>query len=120
MKDIDDISRYIDPLINKYIVVAFIMRDNDVRQRPFTYNFGTLLKYLNPRHVRHSNRLPKHTTVPTVPNSLVLYHTPIHFSLSRSSIYSVPSPSSLSRINIPPKAIRYYPLTQLLVHLALS
>ena len=38
MRDGDDVSRYIDPLINKYFVPAFIMRDticdNDIRQCP--------------------------------------------------------------------------------------
>ena len=31
MKDVDAISRYIDPLINKYLVVALLMRENYVR-----------------------------------------------------------------------------------------
>ena len=35
MKDVDAISRYIDPLINQYLVVSSIMRDNYVRHRPF-------------------------------------------------------------------------------------
>ena len=40
MKDVDAISCYIDPLINIYLVTAFIMRNNDVRQRIFDYNFN--------------------------------------------------------------------------------
>ena len=46
MKDVDAISRYTDPLINKYLVTVFIMRDNDVRQRLFAYNLDLFLKLL--------------------------------------------------------------------------
>ena len=39
MKDDDAISCDIGPLINKYVVTAFVMSENDVRKRPFSYNF---------------------------------------------------------------------------------
>ena len=39
MKDVDAIFRYIDPLINTQLVATFIMRDNDVREHPFSYTF---------------------------------------------------------------------------------
>ena len=81
------------------------MRDNDVRQHAFAYNLYILLNCLNPRHVRHADLLPEHTSVPTIPTLLVLYHTPVRFSLSYSSIYSVPIHSSLSRIIVPSKDI---------------
>ena len=39
MKDIDVVSRYIDPLINKKnFVTPFDIRDNDIRQHSSAYN----------------------------------------------------------------------------------
>ena len=55
------------------------MRENDVRQRPFAYNFDVFFNYSNSRHVRNVDLIPEHTTVPTVPIPLVLFHIPIHF-----------------------------------------
>ena len=40
MKNVDAISCYIDPLINIYLVTSSIMRNNDVRQCHFDYNFN--------------------------------------------------------------------------------
>ena len=76
MKDIHVVSRYIDPLINKYFFVAFIMRDNNVWQRPFVYSVGVFLNFPNLLHVKHINLLLEHTTVFTIPIPLVLYHIP--------------------------------------------
>ena len=45
MKDVD-VIRYTDPHIKKCLVTVFIMRANDVRQRPFAYNFDLFLKLL--------------------------------------------------------------------------
>ena len=58
MKDIDAVFHSIDPLINKYLVAAFIMSDNDVRNRPFSYNFDVFLNSSNPRHVKYVDLLP--------------------------------------------------------------
>ena len=76
MKDIDAVSRYIDSLIVKYFVAAFIMRGNDVLQRPFAYDFDVFLNCLNPLHVKNADHLPKYTTVPT---PLVFYYTVVRF-----------------------------------------
>ena len=76
MRDGDDVSRYIDPLINKYFVPAIIMCDticdNDIRQCPLAYNFDAFLNYSNFRYVKHVDLLPEHTNVLTVPN--FIYH----------------------------------------------
>ena len=106
-KYVDAISRYIDPLINKYLVAVFITRDNNIRQRSFAYNFDVFLHCLNPRHVRHVDLLPEHLNLLTVPTLLVLYHAPIHFSLSCSFIYSVLTPFFLSRIVVPHEDIMW-------------
>ena len=44
MKDVDGVSRYIDPLIRKYLVVVFIMSTDDIRLPPFAYNVDVFLK----------------------------------------------------------------------------
>ena len=51
-KDVDVVSRYIDPLIDKYFVIDFDVRTDDIRVRPFAYNFDVFLNYANPRHVK--------------------------------------------------------------------
>ena len=104
-KDVDAISRYIDPLIKKYFVVFFIMPDNDIRKCPFAYNFDVFLNCLNLRHVKYEDLLPEGMTVPTVPTPLILCRTPVRFSLSCSSIHSAPTPSSLPRLVLPPEDI---------------
>ena len=82
IKYVDTVSRYIYPLINKYLVAVFIMRDNDVYQRTLANNFYVFLNCSNPRHVKHEDILPERTIVSNVPTPLVLYHTPVRFSLS--------------------------------------
>ena len=82
MKDVDTVSRYIGPLINKYLVAAFIMRDNYGHKRDFAYNFDVFLNCSNLRHAKHTYLLPEHTNVSTVTTSLVLCHTLVRFSLS--------------------------------------
>ena len=66
IKDVDAVFRYIDFLMYKYLVAAFIMCTDDVRRRPFAYKFGVFFYYSNPRHVKHVDVLPKHTTVSPV------------------------------------------------------
>ena len=105
MKNVDTVSRYIDPFIKKYLFLAFIMLDNDVRKRAFAYNFDVFLNCSNLRHVKYEDLLPEGTTAPTVPTPLVLCRTPIRFSLSCSSIHSVPTPSSLPRLVLRPEDI---------------
>ena len=51
-KDVDIVSRYIDPLIDKYFVIDFDVRTDDIRVRPFAYNFDVFLNYANLRHVK--------------------------------------------------------------------
>ena len=107
MKDVDIVSCYIDSLVNKYFVAALLVRENDVRQRPFLYNFDVFFNCSNPRHIQNADILPEHTTVPTVPTPLILYHTSIRFSLSYSSIFSKSALSSFSRVVVPPKYITW-------------
>ena len=58
IKDIDAVSRCIDPLINKYLVVAFILRDNDVSQRPFAYNVYVFFNCSNPSNIIYVDNTP--------------------------------------------------------------
>ena len=96
------VSRYIDPLIHKYLVTAFNMRTDDIRLRPLSYNFDVSLHCSNFRHIYDTDLLPEHTTVSTVPTPLVLYHSAVCFSLSISSINHASVPFSLPSIVISP------------------
>ena len=51
MKDMDAILRYIDPLIHKYLVIAFNMHTDDICLRSFAYNFDVFLHYSDSRYV---------------------------------------------------------------------
>ena len=79
IKNLDAVSRYIDPLINKYLVAVFIMHDNDVRKRHFAYYFDVFLNCSNHRHIKHADLLPKRITIPTVPNPLIHCYVPSAF-----------------------------------------
>ena len=76
-KDVDVVSRYIDPLINKYFVIDFDVHTDDIRVRPFAYNFDVFLNYANPRHVKWFQ----------------------FFTRTHDSIYYYDSPCSLSCIS---------------------
>ena len=120
MKAIDAVSSYIGPLIKKYPVAALFMCENDIRQRPFAYNFDVFFNCSNCRYVQNVDLLPDHTIVPTVRTLLVLYHNLTHFSLSCSSILAN-QPLPLFRVLLfHPKILRGYHLTQFLIHWALS
>ena len=75
------VSRYIDPLIHKYLVTAFNMRTDDIRLRPLSYNFDVFLHCSNPRHVCDTYILLEHTTVSIVPTPHIFYHSPVYFLL---------------------------------------
>ena len=75
----------------------------------------------NPRHIKHTDLLREHITMLTILTLLVLYHTPVHFSLSCSSIHNVPQPLPLFRVlSFHLKLLRGYPLTELFIRLVLS
>ena len=80
------------------------MRDNDIYQRPFAYNFDVFLIFSNPPHVKHIDILTEHSTILT---PFVIYHTPVRFSLSCSSIHSESTSSSLPRFVVPRKSITW-------------
>ena len=43
MKDVDDLSCYVDPLIYQYIITVFRLHTKDVTKRPFAYTFDFYL-----------------------------------------------------------------------------
>ena len=45
------VSRYIDPLIHKYLVTAFNMRTDDIQLRPFAYDLDAFFNCFNPHHL---------------------------------------------------------------------
>ena len=108
MEDVDAVSRYINTIINKYLFIALLMREIDVRQRPFAYNFDVLFNCSSPRHVRNTDLLPEHTTVPTVPTPLIIYHNPIRF-LYHILLFLANQPLPFFRVLLfRPKTLRGY------------
>ena len=100
MKDVDSIPCYIDPFLNKYLVVAFIMLDKKFLQCLFAYTFDVF---------KIVSRLLWFFTIPPF---AFLYHVLLFIAYR---------PLPLCRVlSFHLKTLRDYPSTQLLIHLALS
>ena len=92
MEDVDGISRYIDPLVHQYTIIASRLHTEDVSIRPFAYSVDVFHHCNNQRHVITSNVLSISTTITSIPSIHLLYHTPIKFSTicSFSSVPAIP------------------------------
>ena len=51
MKDIDDVSRYIDSLVYQYIITVSRLHTKDITIRPFAYSFDVFIRSNKPSHV---------------------------------------------------------------------
>ena len=80
VKDVDSISRCVDPLIHQYKMTAFRLHSEDVTKRSFTYNFDAFARCTNPRHFSVSDALSISTTTASITSFSTLYHSPIQFS----------------------------------------
>ena len=86
MKDVDIISRNPNLLIRQYLATACIMRDRDIRTRPFAYNYNVFHSCSNPRHVKDSSRVLVSTS-PFTPTLAVIHHFSLHFFQSPSLLH---------------------------------
>ena len=75
MKNMDGLSRHINPLIHRYLVQAYIIRAKDAIQRPFTYCHDNFTSCSNPRRFVVSD-----TTIVTNPLPIFL-HFPLFIIL---------------------------------------
>ena len=92
MKDVNGLSRNIDPLIHRYIVQAYTMRAADTTQRPFAYCHDTFTSCSNPRRVIASDTTAVtklSSTLPPFPN---IHHSSINF-ISTPILQLVPPPT---------------------------
>ena len=92
MEDVNGISRYIDPLVHQYTIIASRLHAEDVSICPFEYSVDVFHHCNNQRHVIASNVLSISTTISSIPSIHLLYHTPIKFSTicSFSSVLTIP------------------------------
>ena len=54
MKDVDDLSHNIKPLIHQYLVTNSIMYSDDHKLHSFVYNYDAFHSCFNPRHTKSS------------------------------------------------------------------
>ena len=77
MKDVDGLSRYIDPLICRHLVQAYYIPANNNVLRPYDYCRDTFTNCYNSRRITASD-----TTVVTKLSSLILSLSIVHHSPS--------------------------------------
>ena len=89
MKDVDGLSRHIDPLIHRYLVQTYIMRAADTTQQPFAYCHDTFASCSNPRRVVASDTTVITKSSFTLPFFPIVHHSPINF-ISTPTLQLVP------------------------------
>ena len=79
MKDVDTISRYVDPLVHQYNMTAPRCQVKDVTKRLFAYRFDIFIRYINPRHVKASDTLSISITISSITSISTLYYSPFNY-----------------------------------------
>ena len=80
IKDVDGLSRYVDPLVYQYIITACHLHTEDVTTRPFIYSVDFCIFYNNSYRVAASYPLTISITTSSVTIIRIVYHNPIKFS----------------------------------------
>ena len=80
MKNVDSISRYVNPLVHQYNMTAIRLHSKDFTKRPFAYCFDVFTRCTNPGHVTASDTLSISITTTSITSFSALYHSPIKFS----------------------------------------
>ena len=81
MKNIDNISRCVDPFVHQYNMTAVHLHSEDITKRPFAYSFDIFARCTNPRYVSASDALSISITIASITSIYALYRSPIKFSL---------------------------------------
>ena len=76
VKDVDDVSSYIYPLIYQYIITVSRLHTENITRRIFAYSFDVFIRYNNLHHIITSYTLSVSITVSLVIFIPILYHTP--------------------------------------------
>ena len=91
MKDVDSISRCVDPLVHQYNMTAIRLHSEDITKRPFVYGFDVFARCTNPRHISASDALSISITISSITSNSALYHSSIKFSPAFPiNIYTLP------------------------------
>ena len=78
MKDVDTISRYVDPLVHQYNMTAPRFQVKDITKRLFVHRFDIFIRYINPRHVKVSDTLSISITISSITSISTLYYSPLN------------------------------------------
>ena len=107
MKDIDELSRYIDILIHRYLVHAYHIRVIDRVLQLFAYRYNTFTTCSNPHCIAVSNTTVVVKSSSFIPSLPIIHHYPTNFSFSPIIyLYSALPPTSIiSHHIIPPEDI---------------
>ena len=90
MKDVDIISRCVDPLVDQYNMTYIRLHSEDVTKRPFAYSFDVFARCTNTRHVSASDALSISITTASITSISALYHSHIIFLQYFLSIHTLP------------------------------
>ena len=113
IKDVDSVSRCVDPLVHQYNTTFFGLHIEDVTKYPFAYSFDVFIRCANPRHVSAADTLSLSISIVSITSISTLYHIPIKFSrvFSISLIPSILLPDPNPRVSsfsvIPPSNITW-------------
>ena len=86
MKNIDTLSSYINPLIYQNLVTTSIMRYEDLKSRPYAYNYNVFHSFSKPRHV-YDYVCKLVLNPPSLPTPSTLHHNPLRFLHNPSIMY---------------------------------
>ena len=89
MKDVDSISRCVDPLVHQYNMTDVRLHSEDVTKRPFAYSYDVFTRCTNPRHITASDALSISITTASITSISALYYSPINFLRYFLSTYTL-------------------------------
>ena len=101
MKDVDIISRCVEPFVHQYNMTDVRRHSENFNQRSFAYSFDVFTRCTNQRHITASNVLAISITTASITSISALYHSPIKLSLVFSIIIhpSILSPDHSSCVS---------------------
>ena len=79
MKDMDGLSRHIDPLIHRYLIQTYTMRAKNTTQRLFVYCHDNFTSVSNPRRVVDSDTIVVTKSSSNFPPLSIVHHSPVNF-----------------------------------------
>ena len=79
IKDVDSVSRCVDPFVHQDNMTVFRLHIEDVTKYPFAYSFDVFIRCVNPHHVLAADTLSLSISTVSITSISTLYHIPIKF-----------------------------------------